>query len=171
MFVRRASYISRVMRFNNYQRYYASGASKCLVFAEHNNEKLNPVTLNAISAARLISEDISVLVLGSNCQNVVDEVSSVDGVSNVLYSDNQSFNRLLPESVSPVLEKCQSEQNYTHFLAPATANGKNIFPRFAAKLDVQPISDVTKVESDNTFVRPIYAGLFSLPPNQGKGFI
>ena len=145
--------------------------SKCLVFAEHNNEKLNPVTLNAISAARLISEDISVLVLGSNCQNVVDEVSSVDGVSNVLYSDNQSFNRLLPESVSPVLEKCQSEQNYTHFLAPATANGKNIFPRFAAKLDVQPISDVTKVESDNTFVRPIYAGLFSLPPNQGKGFI
>ena len=141
-------------------RFYSGGASKCPVPAEPNNEKLNTVTLNAVTAAQQISSDVSVLVLGSNCQSVVDEISSVEGVSNVLYNDQEAFNRLLPESVSPVLEQCQKEQNFTHILAPATANGKNILPRFGAVADVQPISDVTKIESENTFVRPIYAGSY-----------
>lgn len=138
--------------------WYSSSASKCLVIAEHNNQKLNPVTLNAITAAKQLSSNINVLVLGSECQSVIDELSSVEGVSTVLYNDQKTFHRLLPESVTPVLEQCQKEHNFSHIIAPTTANGKNILPRLGAILDTQPITDVIKIESGNCFVRPIYAG-------------
>jgi len=140
------------------ERFYSSNAAKCLVLAEHNNEQLNPITLNVITAAKQISNDVTVLVLGSNCQSVVDETSTVEGVSSVIYNDQENFFRLLPESVAPVLESCQKEHSFSHILAPAAANGKNILPRLGASLDSQPISDVIKIESVDTFVRPIYAG-------------
>lgn len=156
MFALRAS--ARTSFLFSSHRFYSSSASKCLILAEHNNQKLNPVTLNAITAASKLSSDINVLVLGSDCQSVVDEVSTVEGVTSVIYDDQKSFFRLLPESVSPILEQCQKEHNFSHILAPTTANGKNILPRLGALLDSQPITDVINIESENRFVRPIYAG-------------
>merc|ERR1712137_246679 len=106
------------------ERFYSSNAAKCLVLAEHNNEQLNPITLNVITAAKQISNDVTVLVLGSNCQSVVDETSTVEGVSSVIYNDQENFFRLLPESVAPVLESCQKEHSFSHILAPAAAKKK-----------------------------------------------
>jgi len=126
--------------------------------AEHNNKTLHSSTLSAITAARALGEDITLLVLGSDCKGVVDEAATVEGVKRVMYNDNQSFHRPLPESIAPVLQACQKEHNFSHVLSPATANGKNILPRFSALLDSQQISDVIQIESEDTFVRPIYAG-------------
>jgi len=129
-----------------------------LVIAEHNNEKLTPVTLNAITAATKLGGEVSCLVLGSQCSKVAEEVGKVQGVSKVLLADNEAFKGFLPESVTPFLEATQKQFSYTHIVAPATAVGKNVMPRLAAKLDVSPISDIIGVKDENTFVRTIYAG-------------
>lgn len=129
-----------------------------LVIAEHNNEKLTPVTLNAITAATKIGGEVSCLVLGTQCAKVAEEVSKVKGVSKVLLADSDAFKGFLPESMTPFLEATQKQFNYTHILAPASAIGKNVMPRLAAKLDVSPISEIIGVKDENTFIRTIYAG-------------
>ncbi|KAH9524652.1 hypothetical protein Btru_027439 [Bulinus truncatus] len=129
-----------------------------LVIAEHNNEKLTPCTLNAVTAATKIGGDISCLVFGSNCSKVAEEVSQITGVTKVLLADNEAFKGFLPEVVTPFLEATQNQFKFTHILAPASATGKNILPRLAAKLDVSPISEIIGVQDDSTFVRTIYAG-------------
>ncbi|KAK0057620.1 electron transfer flavoprotein subunit alpha mitochondrial [Biomphalaria pfeifferi] len=129
-----------------------------LVIAEHNNEKLTPCTLNTITAATKIGGDISCLVVGSNCSKVAEEVSQIKGVSKVLLADNEAFKGFLPEIVAPFLQATQQQFKFTHILAPATATGKNILPRLAAKLDVSPISEITGVQDDSIFIRTIYAG-------------
>ena len=156
MFAR--SSLRQISLFGATSRFYATGAGRCLVLAEHNNKTLHSSTLSAITAARALGEDITLLVLGSDCKGVVDEAATVEGVKRVMYNDNQSFHRPLPESIAPVLQACQKEHNFSHVLSPATANGKNILPRFSALLDSQQISDVIQIESEDTFVRPIYAG-------------
>jgi len=129
-----------------------------LVIAEHNNEKLTPSTLNAITAATKIGGEVSCLVLGTQCTKVAEEVGKVKGVSKVLLADSDAFKGFLPESMTPFLEATQKQFNYTHILAPASAIGKNVLPRLAAKLDVSPISEIIGVKDDSTFVRTIYAG-------------
>ncbi|CAL1539170.1 unnamed protein product [Lymnaea stagnalis] len=129
-----------------------------LVIAEHNNEKLTPCTLNAVTAASKIGGDISCLVYGTNCSKVAEEVSKIKGVSKVLVAESEAFKGFLPETVTPFLEATQKQFKFTHILAPATATGKNILPRLAAKLDVSPISEITGVQDESTFVRTIYAG-------------
>ena len=141
-----------------FSRYYSTAANKCLVLAEHNNNTFNPVTLSAITAAKKLGSEVNVLVLGSKCNGVVDGLSKINGVNKVLYQDNESLFRLLPETVSLLLAQLQEKYNFTHIIAPASANGKNILPRFAATQDVQPISEVVNIESPDTFVGPIYAG-------------
>lgn len=128
-----------------------------LVIAEHDNSSLKGATLNTITAAQAIGGgDIEVLVAGSNCASVADEAAKVVGVSKVLLADNPAYESQLAENVAQLIAEIGG--NYTHILAPATTTGKNTLPRAAALLDVQAISDISGVESADTFKRPIYAG-------------
>ncbi|XP_055855086.1 electron transfer flavoprotein subunit alpha, mitochondrial [Episyrphus balteatus] len=129
-----------------------------LVVAEHNNETLNPVTLNTITAAKKIGGDITVLVAGTKCGPASEAVSKIQGVGKVIVAENDAFKGFTPESLTPLVLAAQNQFKFTHILAGATAFGKNVLPRVAAKLDVSPISEIIDVKSEDTFVRTIYAG-------------
>ncbi|MBN3301329.1 ETFA protein, partial [Amia calva] len=129
-----------------------------LVVAEHNDDKLSPITLNAITAASKLGGDISCLVAGTNCTKVAKELSKVQGVKKVLVAQNDAFKGLLPEELTPLILATQNQFNFTHICAGASAFGKNLLPRVAAKLDIAPISDIIEIKSPDTFVRTIYAG-------------
>ena len=126
-----------------------------LVVAEHDNQELKPVTLNTLAAAQQIGGDIVLLVAGHNCQSVVDAASVISGVDKVLHADNAAYEHQLAENIAKLVTGLAT--GYSHVLAPATTNGKNYLPRVAALLDVNQISDVTGVGSEQTFLRPIYA--------------
>lgn len=127
-----------------------------LVIAEHDNATLKGATLNTIAAAKAIGGDITVLVAGQGAQAAADAAAKADGVSKVLLADNAAYANQLAENVSALV--AEIGKNYTHILAPATSNGKNVAPRVAALLDVDQISEIVSVESADTFTRPIYAG-------------
>ena len=127
-----------------------------LVIAEHDNAELKGATLNTVAAAKAIGGDIDVLVAGSGCGAAAEAAAKVEGVSKVLVADNAAYEHQLAENVAKLV--ADLGKNYSHVLAPATTTGKNMLPRAAALLDVQPISDVIGVESPDTFKRPIYAG-------------
>lgn len=127
-----------------------------LVIAEHDNQSLNVATLNAIAAASKIGGDTHVLVTGEGAQAVADAAAKAEGVSKVLLAEDACLKDFLAENVAKQVVAVAGD--YSHILFPATANGKNIAPRVAAQLDVAQITDITDVESENTFVHPIYAG-------------
>ncbi|MCB1918524.1 MAG: FAD-binding protein [Candidatus Competibacteraceae bacterium] len=127
-----------------------------LVIAEHDNAVLKAATLNTITAAAQLSDDIHVLVAGQGCGAVAEAAAQVVGVKKVLVADAAHYAHQLAENVAALVVSLAS--GYSHILAPATAAGKNMLPRVAALLDVAQISDIIKVESADTFVRPIYAG-------------
>ncbi|PYE16708.1 electron transfer flavoprotein alpha subunit apoprotein [Paraburkholderia silvatlantica] len=131
-----------------------------LVIAEHDNAALKAATLNTVAAAQKIGGDIHVLIAGHNAQSAAEAASKVAGVAKVLLADAPQLEAGLAENVeATVLRLVQDPaKDYSHILAPATAYGRNIAPRIAAKLDVAQISDITAVDSDDTFERPIYAG-------------
>ncbi|RKT24671.1 electron transfer flavoprotein alpha subunit apoprotein [Paraburkholderia sp. RAU2J] len=131
-----------------------------LVLAEHDNASIKAATLNTIAAAQKIGGDVHVLVAGHNAQAAADAAAKIAGVSKVLLADAPQLEAGLAENVeATVMTLVQNPANaYTHILAPASAYGKNITPRIAAKLDVAQISDITAVDSADTFERPIYAG-------------
>jgi electron transfer flavoprotein alpha subunit len=127
-----------------------------LVIAEHDNTGIKPATLNTVTAAIACGGDVHVLVCGQNAQGAADAAARVAGVSKVILADGPSLAEGLAENVSAqVLALAPA---YSHILFPATAAGKNVAPRVAAKLDVAQISDITKVDAPDTFERPIYAG-------------
>ncbi|MDK9720107.1 MAG: FAD-binding protein [Rhodospirillales bacterium] len=127
-----------------------------LVIAEHDNATLKPATLNTVTAAAKIGGEIALLVAGSGCKPVAEEAAKVSGVSKVLLADDAALAHPLAEVLTPVV--LGLAKGYSHILAPATTTGKNLLPRVAALLDVAQISDISAVESADTFVRPIYAG-------------
>lgn len=127
-----------------------------LIIVEHDNKSLKPATLNTVAAASQIDADVHVLVVGFECQTVVEQAAQVAGVNKVLVADNAVYEHQLAENVSKLIVEIAG--GYGHILAPATTTGKNTMPRVAALLDVAQLSDVIKVESPDTFVRPIYAG-------------
>ncbi|MGF6970923.1 electron transfer flavoprotein alpha subunit [Paraburkholderia sp. WC7.3g] len=131
-----------------------------LVIAEHDSATVKVATLNTMGAAAVIStfldKEIHVLVAGHNAQGAADAAAKIAGVSKVLLADALQLEAGLAENVEATV--LNIAKNYTHILAPATAYGKNITPRIAAKLDVAQISDITAVDSADTFERPIYAG-------------
>ncbi|HRZ53315.1 MAG TPA: FAD-binding protein, partial [Candidatus Contendobacter sp.] len=127
-----------------------------LVIAEHDNAALKAATLNTVAAASRIGDDIAVLVAGHNCGAVAQAAAQVAGVKKVLVADAPHYANQLAENVAALVVSVAG--GYSHILAPATAAGKNTLPRVAALLDVAQLSDVIKVESPDTFVRPIYAG-------------
>jgi electron transfer flavoprotein alpha subunit len=127
-----------------------------LVIAEHNNASIKPATLNTVTAALLCGGDVHVLVAGSNAGAAAAAAAQIAGVTKVLHADDAGLAHGLAENVAAQVLAVAS--NYSHILFPATASGKNVAPRVAAKLDVGQISDITKVDSPDTFERPIYAG-------------
>ena len=127
-----------------------------LILAEHNNEEVKSSTLNTIGAASKISSDIEVLVVGSNTEGICKEISNYQNIKKVLSLNNIDYEHAIAEKIEPVIMSIAD--NYSHIFAPATTFGKNVMPRVAVKLDVAQISDVISVESENTFIRPIYAG-------------
>jgi electron transfer flavoprotein alpha subunit len=129
-----------------------------LVIAEHDNVSLKASTLHTVTAAAQCGDSIHVLVAGHNCNAAVEAAAKISGVSKVLVADAVQFANGLAENVSEQALALALTGIYSHLLAPATAYGKNILPRVAAKLDIGQISEITKVISPNTFERPIYAG-------------
>lgn len=127
-----------------------------LVIAEHDNASLKGATLNTVAAAQAIGGDIHILVAGAGCGAVAEAAAKVAGVAKVLVADNAVYANQLAENVSLLV--AELGKAYSHILAAATTNGKNILPRVAALLDVEQISEITAVVSADTFQRPIYAG-------------
>jgi electron transfer flavoprotein alpha subunit len=128
----------------------------CLIVAEHDNSSIDPVTAHAVTAAGRIGGDVHLLVAGSGCASVADEAARLDGVARVLLADSPQYADQSPEAVAELVSARMA--HYSHCFAAATTMGKSVMPRVAALLDTAPISDIVEVESDDTFVRPIYAG-------------
>jgi electron transfer flavoprotein alpha subunit len=127
-----------------------------LVIAEHDNQALKAATLNTVTAAAQCGGDVHVLVAGSGCDAAAQAAAQIAGVSKVLVADAPYFADGLAENIAA--QALAVAEGYSHILAPATAYGKNILPRVAAKLDVAQISEISKVDGPDTFERPIYAG-------------
>ena len=127
-----------------------------LVIAEHDNATIKGATLNTVTAALACGGDVHVLIAGHNAAAAAQAAASIAGVAKVIHAEAPGLEHGLAENVAA--QVLAIAQNYSHILFPATASGKNVAPRVAAKLDVAQISDITKVIAADTFERPIYAG-------------
>ena len=127
-----------------------------LLIAEHNNKEVKSFTLNAITAATEIDKDLHVLVIGNKADGVAKSWSEVPNVKKVIHIDNEIYENFLAENFAPLIVK-QAEK-YSHIICSANTFGKNLMPRVAAALDTSQVSDIIKVISSDTFIRPIYAG-------------
>jgi electron transfer flavoprotein alpha subunit len=127
-----------------------------LVVAEHDNHTIRPATLNTITAAAQLGGQVHVLVAGTGAQAAASAAAQIAGVAKVLHADSDVFAHALAENVAAQVLALAG--GHSHILFPATASGKNVAPRVAAKLDVGQVSDTTKIVSPDTFERPIYAG-------------
>ena len=129
---------------------------RVLVLAEHNNKEIKASTYNSISAASEIDSNIEVLVIGSNCEELSNQLCKAEKINKVLLINDSIYENPIAELYAPVISSIAD--NYSHIIGPATTFGKNIFPRVAVKLDISQISDVIKIIDSETFIRPIYAG-------------
>ena len=127
-----------------------------LLITEHNNKELKSFTLNAVTAASQIDADVHALVIGNNCADAAKAASELPLVKKVITVQAAHYENFLAENFAPVVTKLAD--NYSHIVCSANTFGKNLMPRIAAKLDTSQVSDIIKVESTDTFVRPIYAG-------------
>ena len=127
-----------------------------LVVAEHENSEIKGATLNTVAAAKALGGEVHVLIAGDDCDAVAAAAAKVDGVDKVRVAQAPEFSHALAENLAPLVVKLAAD--YSHLLAPADTFGKNLMPRVAALLDVQQISDIISIESEDTFDRPIYAG-------------
>ena len=129
---------------------------KALVVAEHNNASVRPATLNTVTAAGKLGGEVHILIAGSGASAAASAAAAITGVAKVLHADGELFAHGLAENVAA--QVLALAPGYSHILFAATASGKNIAPRVAARLDVGQISDITRVDAPDTFERPIYAG-------------
>ncbi|KAK2064302.1 electron transfer flavoprotein domain-containing protein [Colletotrichum caudatum] len=129
-----------------------------LAILEQREGQLNHGSLSAITAAKKLGGPIHGFVAGSNIKGVADEAAKVEAVEKIIAVENAAYDKGLPENYAPLLVENIKKGGYTHIIAGHTAFGKNLMPRVAALLDSQQISDITSIENENTFVRPIYAG-------------
>ncbi|XP_058797079.1 electron transfer flavoprotein subunit alpha, mitochondrial [Phymastichus coffea] len=146
-FKNNAGFVSILQRFES-----------TLVIAEHNNETLSPITQNALTAAKKIGGDITVLVAGTKCGPVSEKLSKAKDVARVVVAENDAFKGFLMEAMAPLIVDIHKKHNFSHIFAGASAFGKALLPRVAIDLDVSPVSDIIEVKSADTFVRTIYAG-------------
>ncbi|KAG1145339.1 hypothetical protein G6F37_011118 [Rhizopus arrhizus] len=141
------------------RRLYSTGAGvSSLLYVEHKDGAISGATLNALTAAKKLGGSITALVAGDAPEGVAEQVAKLEGVSKVLTAKESAYANALPEDMAPLLVETQSKFGFTHLFTGHTATGKNIFPRAAALMDVAAISDITGIEAEDTFVRPIYAG-------------
>ncbi len=131
---------------------------KVLVIAEHDNTTLKEVSLSVVTAAHTLAAEVDIWVAGTDCSDAAIAAAKVSGVAQVFCADNPSLKHQLAEEVAPLLAAIVAREAYSHVLFASTTTGKDLLPRLAALLDVQPISDVIEVLSADTFKRPIYAG-------------
>lgn len=150
MFARYSSSIARSAQLRRFQ--------STLVVAEHNNETLNPITANAVTAAKKLGGNVTVLVAGTKVGSVAEAAAKLDGVGKVLIAESDAFKGMLAETVTPLVLATQDQFKFTHIVAGASAFGRAVLPRIAAKLDVSPVSDIIDIKSADTFVRTVYAG-------------
>ena len=127
-----------------------------LLIAEHNNKELRPFTYNAVSAASKIDEDLHILVLGNKSEAVAKSASGIPNVKKVIHIDNEIYENFIAENYTSAITK--HADTYSHIVCSANTFGKNLMPRIAALLDTSQVSDIIKVISADTFLRPIYAG-------------
>ena len=127
-----------------------------LLIVEHNNKELKAFTLNAATAASQIDGEVHALVIGNNCADAAKAASELPVVKKVITVEAAYYENFIAENFAPVVVKLA--ENYSHIVCSANTFGKNLMPRIAAKLDISQVSDIIKVESQDTFVRPIYAG-------------
>ena len=127
-----------------------------LLIAEHDNKELRPFTLNAITASSQIDTDVHVLLIGKNCGEVAKSLSEIALVKKVLHVEADHYENFLAENFAPLAVKVS--ENYSHIISSANTFGKNLMPRIAAHLNTSQVSDIIKVISPDTFLRPIYAG-------------
>ena len=127
-----------------------------LVVAENSNKEIKSSTLNSINAASKINDDIHLVVIGNQCEDVAKKAALIEKVKKVIHIDDPQYENIIAESITPIIVSLSDK--YTHILAPASTFGKNLMPRVAALLDLSQISDVIRIENEDTFVRPIYAG-------------
>jgi electron transfer flavoprotein alpha subunit len=127
-----------------------------LLIAEHNNKEVKPFTYNAITAASQIDQDLHVLLIGHQADSVAKSLSEVPNVKKVIHVDNEMYENYIAENFTSAIIK--NAENYTHIVCSANTFGKNLMPRVAALLDTSQVSDIIKVISADTFLRPIYAG-------------
>ena len=126
-----------------------------LLIVEHNNKELKAFTLNAATAASQIDVEVHALVIGNNCADAAKAASELPVVKKVLQVEALHYENFIAENFAPVIVKLA--ENYSHIVCSANTFGKNLMPRIAAKLDTSQISDIIKVVSQDTFIRPIYA--------------
>ena len=129
---------------------------KILVIAEHDNQSIKASTLNTVAAGKKLDGELDVLVMGSSCADAVNEAAKISGINSVISIDGSHLENALAEETANNAADIASQ--YTHVFLPATTFGKNIMPRLAALLDVQPISDIIEIIDGSTYKRPIYAG-------------
>jgi electron transfer flavoprotein alpha subunit len=127
-----------------------------LIIAEHDNNVIKSATLNTVTAATQLGSDITVLLVGHNSDAAANAAASIAGVTKVIHVDDAQYEHVLAEEIAPLAVSLAADAS--HIIAPASTFGKNIIPRIAALLDVAAITDISKIESNDTFVRPIYAG-------------
>ena len=127
-----------------------------LLIAEHNNKELKPFTLNAVTAASQMDNDLHVVIIGHNCGDVAKKLSELPLVKKVIQVEAAHYENFVAENFAPVIVKLA--ESYSHIVCSANTFGKNLMPRIAASLDTSQVSDIIKVISADTFLRPIYAG-------------
>ena len=127
-----------------------------LLIAEHNNKELRPFTLNAVTAASQIDQDVHAIIIGHNSEEAVKALSALPLVKKVISVEAPHYENFTAENFAPIIVKLA--ENYTHIVSSANTFGKNLMPRIAALLDTSQVSDIIKVISNDTFIRPIYAG-------------
>ena len=127
-----------------------------LLIAEHNNKEINPFTLNAATAASQMDTDVHAVIIGQNCSDAAKALSELPLIKKVIQVEAPYYENFVAENFAPVIVKLA--ESYSHVICSANTFGKNLMPRIAALLDISQISDITKVISADTFLRPIYAG-------------
>lgn len=149
-----------MLRSNVFKRAFSSGRQlfDTLAFVEVSKAKVTPSSLSTITAAAQVGEPITAIVVGPEGHSATDQVAKIAGVSKVVSYNDGKYEHYLAEELAPLFKQVLDEGNYKHFFAPASAVGKSVLPRVSALMDVQPLSDIIKIESLDTFVRPIYAG-------------
>jgi len=147
------------LRFSSrFGRFYSTAGNSTLVIIEHHEGKVTGGSLSAITAAQKFGGAVTAFIAGSNAPSIANEVKKIEGISKVLVAKDTALDHGLPEVHAPLLSNLLKSQNFTNLVAAHTNFGKNVFPRVAALLDVSQLSDVMEIKSQDTFVRPLYAG-------------